>query len=89
MTGATNELVNHGRGLQTLRWYSCIECRERSLMSKKAQRTITVKGRHGWTLARTCAAIGSQMRKTNLEADIRVVKDGKNTRSDLLQNLRC
>ncbi len=46
-------------------------------MSKKAQRTITVKGRHGWTLARTCAAIGSQMRKTNLEADIRVVKDGQ------------
>ncbi len=46
-------------------------------MSKEAQRTITVKHPYGWMLARTCAAIGRQMRKTNLEADIRVVKDGK------------
>ncbi len=46
-------------------------------MSRKAKRTITVKGSHGWTLARTCVEIVRHMRKTNLEADIRVVKDDK------------
>lgn len=46
-------------------------------MSKEAQRTITVKHQHGWTVAYTCGAIGRQMMKTDLDADIRVVKDGQ------------
>ncbi len=46
-------------------------------MSKEAQRTITVKHRYGWTAARTCLAIRLHMMKTDLDADIRVIKDGK------------
>ncbi len=49
-------------------------------MSKEAHRTITVKYRYGWTTAYTCGAIGQQMRKTNLDAVICVVKDGKEHR---------
>ena len=48
-----------------------------SHVSKEAQRVITVKHRHGWLLARIGNDTVRQMRKTDLEADIRVVKDGK------------
>ncbi len=46
-------------------------------MSKEAHRTITVKHQHGWTAAHTCVCIGRQMRKTNLDAVIHAIKDGK------------
>jgi phosphotransferase system HPr-like phosphotransfer protein len=46
-------------------------------MSREAHRTITVKHQHGWTTGRTCVCIVRQMRKTDLDAIIRVVKDGK------------
>lgn len=46
-------------------------------MSKKAQRTITVKHRFGWTMAGTLARIARHMRETDLDAEFRVVKDGQ------------
>ncbi len=49
-------------------------------MSREAKRTITVKGRHGWTLARTCVDIAHHMKKTDLDAEIRAFKDGREFR---------
>ena len=46
-------------------------------MSKKAQRTIIVKHPYGWTMAATLARVTRHMRKTDLDAEFRVVKDGR------------
>lgn len=46
-------------------------------MSKKAQRTIIVKHPYGWTMAATLARITRRMRETDLDAEFRVVKDGR------------
>lgn len=46
-------------------------------MSNEAQRTITVKHPYGWTMAATLARIARHMSRTGLDAEFRVVKDGR------------
>ncbi len=46
-------------------------------MSNKAQRIITVKHRYGWTMAGTLVCIARHMKKTDLDAEFSVVKDGR------------
>lgn len=46
-------------------------------MSNKAQRIITVKHRYGWTMAGTLVCIARHLKKTDLDAEFSVVKDGR------------
>jgi phosphotransferase system HPr-like phosphotransfer protein len=46
-------------------------------VSREAQQTIVVKHHCGWLQPRACVDIKRRMTRTGLDADIRVIKDGR------------